>query len=229
MRQQREPGEPSLIGDPAAAGEPQRGQREQHRNREQSDHRAKRPVGDEQVGPVVVWPESLFVLLLDVAHALQRHAVELAFGQERQHVGHLDHAGECCRSCCACRRSGSRSPDRFGCRTTIPPTPSSSAAAEHQLALVVTGEEQPDGGESTQPNIPGWSPGETWCGHRLGGAAWRTRVLRERTSHHALTAATNVPAVSRAPATVCENAACAVLLVSSATMLVNSARWVAGL
>ncbi|EUA12099.1 hypothetical protein I546_2266 [Mycobacterium kansasii 732] len=51
----------------------------------------------------------------------------------------------------------------------------------------------------------------------------------ERTSHHALTAATKVPAVSNEPATVCENAAIAVLLVSSAVMLFSSARLVAGL
>src|ERR1700737_5360152 len=51
----------------------------------------------------------------------------------------------------------------------------------------------------------------------------------ERTIHHALTAATNVAAVSSAPPTVWVNAACAVLLVSKATMLVSSARRVAGL
>lgn len=54
-------------------------------------------------------------------------------------------------------------------------------------------------------------------------------ALRERTSHQALTAATNVPAVNRDPATVCENAASAVLLDSNAPMLFNSARCVAGL
>src|SRR5690348_9048654 len=53
--------------------------------------------------------------------------------------------------------------------------------------------------------------------------------LRERTNHHALTAATKVPAVSKEPATACEKAALAVLLVNNAAMLVNSARRVAGL
>src|SRR5438270_2415326 len=53
--------------------------------------------------------------------------------------------------------------------------------------------------------------------------------LRERTSHQALTAATNVPAVSSDPVTACENAAHAVLFVSSATMLCSSARRVTGL
>lgn len=54
-------------------------------------------------------------------------------------------------------------------------------------------------------------------------------VVLERTSHQALTAATKVPAVSSAPLTVWVNAACAVLLVSSTTMLLNSARPVVGL
>ena len=54
-------------------------------------------------------------------------------------------------------------------------------------------------------------------------------AVRDRTSHHALTAATNVPAVSNEPVTVCENAQRAVLLESSAPMLSNSARCVAGL
>src|SRR5271166_3773650 len=54
-------------------------------------------------------------------------------------------------------------------------------------------------------------------------------ALAERTSHHALTAATKVPAVSSDPATACEKAARAVLLPSNAPMLCNSARRVAGL
>ena len=51
----------------------------------------------------------------------------------------------------------------------------------------------------------------------------------DRTIHHAHTQATNVPAVRNAPATAWENAAIAVLLVNSSTMLVNSARPVSGL
>src|SRR5271166_7147318 len=58
---------------------------------------------------------------------------------------------------------------------------------------------------------------------------WSAARLPERTSHQALTAATNVAAVSSEPATVCENAARAVLLLSSALMLCNSARRVTGL
>ncbi len=50
-----------------------------------------------------------------------------------------------------------------------------------------------------------------------------------RTIHHAQTPATKVPAVRNAPATACVNAAVAVLLVKSATMLVSSARPVSGL
>src|SRR5271166_1247208 len=51
----------------------------------------------------------------------------------------------------------------------------------------------------------------------------------DRTSHHALTAATKVPAVSNEPVTACEKAARAVLLLSNAPMLSSSARRVAGL
>src|ERR1700744_348058 len=53
--------------------------------------------------------------------------------------------------------------------------------------------------------------------------------VRDRPSPQALTAATNVPAVSNAPVTTCRNAVSAVLLVSNAAMLCNSARRVAGL
>src|SRR6478752_2144649 len=54
-------------------------------------------------------------------------------------------------------------------------------------------------------------------------------LLPARTIHHAQIAATNVPAVRKAPATVCETAATAVLLLNSAAMLVSSARPVSGL
>ena len=62
-----------------------------------------------------------------------------------------------------------------------------------------------------------------------GGGVCGLSARCARTIHHAQTHATKAPAVRKEPATACENAATAVLLVSNPTMLVSSARPVSGL